>query len=310
MPSFIQLITDGIYTRILKSNQPEKIFNSSLKQSPQPLTLLGKVEFPSELLAQQKEEQLLKRYKSKNYHHQWFLLTEKDIATILSNSEAYYSVNKKDTPVTRFLQEQLDQGLTLKDIALNRNELFLTDCLICNIPLEFKYKNLTGNTDNLCPKCRLKTAATNEDIYRLAQIVKLRHRFIRTQERNDNKFLRKFYKHPARRMHTIRYDYSPTITIFDNNIVAICPEHGIFTVDAVDHLHGKPCPKCPQQPMTNYYEYLTTHNETISGYLPEKATTTKTTHDYIYDIAQFLTGKGSHKETIYFGKIKDKQCEK
>ena len=54
-------------------------------------------------------------------------------------------------------------------------------------------------------------------------------------------------------MNTVRYDYSPNITIIFDNIVASCPEHGPFMVNAIEHLHGEPCPKCPPQPRTVKY---------------------------------------------------------
>lgn len=46
-------------------------------------------------------------------------------------------------------------------------------------------------------------------------------------------------------VHNDRYDYAPTVySGFEGSVEIICPEHGLFTQKAKDHLSGKGCYRC------------------------------------------------------------------
>jgi len=278
-----------------KGNNPQQHLTRLQAGSPKPLHLVGTVHYKSELLAKQAENRLHKHYINKQTTPKWFILTEKDINDILAGTKHLTKIKNKTTEVSEYLQEQLEQGLQLKHISAEKSEMFVTDCIKCGKQLELKHHQLLSHIDNICNDC--KPNSKLETLHNLH-----RTRTVNKQYKRDNDFLRKYYKHTARKMHTIRYDYGKIITIAFDHIIAKCPEHGIFTTNAIDHIHGKACPKCPQPEQPVKYQYTTNDNTTHSGYLPLKAIKSNPSkHDYIKDLAQFLTGPGSHKETTYLG---------
>jgi len=295
MDSYIYLISDQTYTKMAKGNDPQQHLTRLQAGSPKPLQLIGTVHYKSEFLAEQAENRLHKRYANKQTSPKWFILTKKDIKDILAATKHLTKIKNKDTEVSLHLQEQLEQGLQLKHISAERSGMFVTSCIKCNKQLELKNYQLLRHIDNICDDCRPNSKLE-------AQYTRHKTRATNKQYKRDNDFMRKYYKHTARKMHTIRYDYSKTITLFKDNIVAKCPKHGIFTTNAIDHIHGKACPQCPQPEQPVLYRYTTNDNTEHSGYLPLKVIKSNPSkHDYIKDLATYLTGPGSHKETTYLG---------
>jgi hypothetical protein len=229
MKALVYLITDGIYTKIGKGNDPEKRVIDLQRGSPNKLSVLGTLEYPTDAEALAAEYKLQQTYKHQQVLGEWFLLTTYEIAKILNGrSDMFHRVITKDTEIATFLKEQIASGIALKDIRKNKQEIFVTNCIECNTLLELRYFNLIANIHNKCKDCILK----EKDI-------KSRTIMQNKQDRKNNSFLRKYYKHTARKMNTVRYDYSPNITIIFDNIVASCPEHGPFMINAIERTLSK-----------------------------------------------------------------------
>ena len=307
MTYFTYFINDGIYTKIGRSIKPEEVMSELQSGNARKLKLLEAIPHKTIDRASNSVKRLHRQlidYQVSN--NGWFILSDDQLKILTKHNIPQL---EKGTEISNFLKEQLSQGTRWKDLAKVKKELFVTNCINCNKIMELEYRQLTSHADNLCQDCRIETLQEKRrdeaEELRLRKAKKRYHRQLTTISKSDNTFLRKYYKHTARRMHKIRYDYSEKITIFNDNIVATCPEHGIFTLDYIDHIHGEPCPQCPTQPHHVVYQYLTTDDELISNTLPLKAVLSRTTEDHIFNLAQIITGPGSHKETLFFDAVTD-----